>query len=133
MSGWLDSLPHPIPFRAASTGQSVGEQTIEGTMVVTSNDALGEGRSSPGAMVFEAMAQVAGGLAFPDGGKHGYFSALDSASMERLPEPGDVISLTVRQEAAFGRIFRFEGVASREGLEIARARFYLAAADQTAD
>jgi 3-hydroxymyristoyl/3-hydroxydecanoyl-(acyl carrier protein) dehydratase len=130
---WLESLPHQIPFRAASSGRILDEQTIEGEMLVTSNDALSNGGALPFAMIFEAMAQLGGGLAFRGSGTHGYFSAIDCASMEHLPEAGDRLRLTVRMEAAFGRIYRFEGSAQREGLEIARARFYLAAPEESVD
>lgn len=130
MSGWLGSLPHQVPFRAASTGKLLDERTIEGEMIVSANDALSEGGASPVAMVFEAMAQLGGGLAFRGETRHAYFSAIDEASVDHPPAPGDRLRIVVSLEADFGRIYRFRGTAQREGLEIARARFYLAAPEE---
>src|SRR5207248_2234083 len=56
---WLASLPHQIPFRAASAATRVDERTIEGTFLCTANDAL-----PLEVMAIEAMAQLAGGLVF---------------------------------------------------------------------
>ena len=56
---WLASLPHQIPFRAASDATRTGDQTIEGVYVCTVNDAM-----PAGVMAVEAMAQLGGGLAF---------------------------------------------------------------------
>src|SRR5207253_7871399 len=35
---WLQSLPHQIPFRAASTARVIDEKTIEGAFLCTAND-----------------------------------------------------------------------------------------------
>lgn len=124
MNGFLASLPHGIPFRAASAARRIDERTIEGTFVVTINDALAEGEP-PFAMLVEAMAQIAGSLVFSGGG-HGYLSAIDEYTTSGAIGAGDVFFLHVTLDATFGGIFRFSGVALREGLEFARAKFYLA-------
>ncbi len=82
-------------------------------------------------MIYEAMAQIGGVLAFRDSGIPGYLSAIDSASIDGPLELGDVLRLRVMLDAEFGRIFRFSGTATREGTEFARARFYLAAPEPT--
>ena len=61
---WLASLPHQIPFRAASGATLVDEKTIEGVFHLTANDALVAGERYPEMMLFEAMAQIAGTLVF---------------------------------------------------------------------
>jgi 3-hydroxymyristoyl/3-hydroxydecanoyl-(acyl carrier protein) dehydratase len=119
---WLSSLPHQIPFRAASAVTRRDETTIEGTFLVTANDFL-----TPEVMLVEAMAQFAGGLAFHEGLGHGFLSGIDRCEVLRPLEAGDVVAVTVRIEAAFGGIFRFTGSGTIDGLECVRGRFYLAA------
>lgn len=126
MSGWLDSLPHQIPFRAASSGRILDEKTIEGEFLASGADSLVEGGELPGTIIFEAMAQLGGGLAFRDSSAPAFLSAIEEASLDAPLQQGDRIRLRVRLEASFGAIYRFRGTGEREGLEIARARFYLA-------
>jgi 3-hydroxymyristoyl/3-hydroxydecanoyl-(acyl carrier protein) dehydratase len=116
---WLRQLPHQIPFRAASTARRVDEKTMEGTFLCTANDML-----APEIMLFEAMAQLAGGLVFHEA--HGLLTGMDECALDRAIEPGDVVALTVRLEAQFGGTYRFSGIGSIGGLQCVRGRFYLA-------
>jgi 3-hydroxymyristoyl/3-hydroxydecanoyl-(acyl carrier protein) dehydratase len=118
MVNWLASLPHQIPFRAASAVRRIGEKTIEGVYVCTANDTL-----PTGVMVVEAMAQFAGGLVFRE---QGYFSGIDRCELLRQVEPGDVVVCTVTLEAEFGGTFRFSGTGTVDGVDVVRGRFYLA-------
>lgn len=118
---WLDSLPHQIPFRAASAVRRRNETTLEGTWVCTANDVL-----TPQIALLEAMAQFAGGLAFHERAGHGLLSAVDGCEITRALEPGDVVEIVVTLEASFGGIHRFRGSGSIGGLECIRGRFYLA-------
>ena len=120
---WLASLPHQIPFRAASSGRRIDAKTIEGTFVCTVDDIV-----PVQVMVAEAMAQLAGGLVF-ESGRPGFLTGIDRCEIDRAIEPGDVLRLTVRLEAEFGGVYRFGGTGTLDGLECARGRFYLAAAD----
>ncbi|HKB79962.1 MAG TPA: hypothetical protein VKH35_09625 [Thermoanaerobaculia bacterium] len=120
---WLASLPHQIPFRAASTARRIDEKTIEGTFVCTADDP-----APLQVMVAEAMAQLAGGLVF-ESGRPGFLTGIDRCELDRPVEPGDVLVFTVRLEAEFGGLFRFTGTGSVGGLECARGRFYLAGPD----
>lgn len=125
MSGsWLASLPHQIPFRAASTATRVDDRHIEGDYLCTANEFLPRE-----VMLVEAMAQLGGGLAFQDSGRHGFLTGIDRCQVDPLIEAGDVLRLAITLEADFGGIFRFSGVASLDGVERARARFYLASPD----
>ncbi len=117
---WLSSLPHQIPFRAASAVIRRDENSIEGTFLCTASDS-----SYPEIMLIEAMAQFAGGLVFP-GSRHGLLSGIDGCEITRPIEPGDVVTLVVAREASFGGLHRFSGRALVAGLECARGRFYLA-------
>lgn len=118
---WLDSLPHQIPFRAASAVVRRDDSSIDGTFLWTANETL-----PPELMLVEAMAQFGGGLVF-DASRHGFFSGLDACEVERPIVAGDRVDVHVALEARFGGIFRFRGTAAIDGVEVARARFYLAA------
>lgn len=124
---WLASLPHQIPFRAASTGKRLDDHTIEGTFVCTANDLL-----SPNLMLVEAMAQLAGGLAFHATRGHGFLTGIEKCEIDRAIQPGDRVGIVVKLDVDFGGTFRFSATASIEGLECARGRFYLASPDAQA-
>lgn len=119
MSNWLGSLPHQIPFRAASAVVSRDERSIEGTFLWTSNETL-----PAELMLVEAMAQFAGGLAFRG---QGFLTGIDRCEITRPIEAGDVVRVRVALEAEFGGTYRFNATASIDGVETGRGRFYLAA------
>ena len=121
---WLSSLPHQIPFRAASSLVSRDAKSITGKFLWTANEVM-----PPEIMLVEAMAQFAGGLVFD---AQGFISGIDSCEVMRAIEPGDVVTIHVVLEADFGRIFRFNATAGIDGVEVGRGRFYLAAGDEKA-
>lgn len=125
MQSWLTTLPHQIPFRAASRVTKLDERSIEGQFLCTASDALTESAPALNWMLFEAMAQFGGGLAFRERPGHGFLSAIDDASMDVPMEVGQTFEVKVELEADFGGIFRFRGRAFLDGVECARARFYL--------
>lgn len=106
---------------------SVDDDSIEGSFLCTADDALAAGGMPIDVMLIEAMAQFAGGLAFGDRPGHGYLSAIDRCSIDRMIVAGEVVAIRVDREAGFGGVFRFRGRATVDGVEIARGRFYLAA------
>jgi len=126
VSSWLDSLPHQIPFRATADAVRINETSIEGDFLCTASDGLAEGEVVQ-SMIFEAMAQLGGGLAFAGAGTHGMLSGIDAATLHGPLEAGDRLHIRVTLEADFGGLFRFAGTADRDGTEYAKARFYLAA------
>ncbi|HKO59147.1 MAG TPA: hypothetical protein VJ276_24990 [Thermoanaerobaculia bacterium] len=117
---WLASLPHQIPFRAASAVKRQDKDTIEGVFLVTANDPL-----PFEVMIVEAMAQFAGGLAFHQRKGHGFLSGVDRCEVVRPVVAGEIVHVTVRMEASFGGIFRFAGSGSVDGVEVVHGRFYL--------
>ena len=121
---WLASLPHQIPFRAASAATRIDDKTIEGSFLCTANDEL-----PLEVMAVEAMAQLAGGLVFD---AQGFLTGIDRCELDRALTPGDVVRFVVTLEAAFGGTFRFDGRGSVDGVEVARGRFYLAASNAQA-
>ena len=126
MSSWLSSLPHQIPFRAASSARIVNDSTVEGSFLCTASEALAEGGLTSTLMIFEAMAQIGGTLVFQNTSAPGFLSAIDGASIDGPVLPGDSLDVRVTVEAEFNGLFRLSAVALRDGLEFARAKFYLA-------
>ena len=118
---WLASLPHQIPFRAASAGTRIDDKTIEGVYVCTADDTM-----PINAMVIEAMAQLGGGLAFANSRSHAFLSGIDVCEIDRAMEAGDVIRFVVTLDADYGGMFRFTGSGAIDGVEVIRGRFYLA-------
>jgi 3-hydroxymyristoyl/3-hydroxydecanoyl-(acyl carrier protein) dehydratase len=114
---WLTSLPHQIPFRAASKFARRDEKTIEGSFLCTANDT-----ATPEIMLVEAMAQFAGGMVFE---RQGFVSGIDGCEVKRAIEAGDVVDIVVALEASFGGTHRFSGVGTIGGVEVVRARLYL--------
>jgi 3-hydroxymyristoyl/3-hydroxydecanoyl-(acyl carrier protein) dehydratase len=121
---WLSSLPHRIPFRAASALIRKDDKCIEGKFLWSAGETM-----PPELMLVEAMAQFAGGLVFD---RQGLLSGIDSCEVTRAIEPGDVVICRVTLDADFGRTFRFSGTALIDGVEVAHGRFYLASADEEA-
>ena len=115
---WLASLPHQIPFLAASAATRIDDRTIEGTFVCTANDAM-----PAELMAVEAMAQLAGGLVLRE---QGFLTGIDRCEIDRAIAPGDVVRFVVALDASFGGTFRFSGQGSIDGVEVVRGRFYLA-------
>ena len=115
---WLASLPHQIPFRAASAVLRIDETTIEGTYLCTANDVM------PAAMMaIEAMAQFAGGLVLRE---QGFLTGVDRCELLREIVPGDLMVCTVTLDASFGGTFRFSGSGRIDGVDAVRGTFYLA-------
>ena len=121
---WLSNLPHQIPFRAASDARRIDDKTIEGEFICTANDAL-----TSEVMVVEAMAQVAGGIAFADKATHAFLTGIDRCEIVRPVAVGDIVRIKVTLDAEFGGMFRFSGSGVVDDIEIVRGRFYLAEPD----
>jgi hypothetical protein len=117
---FLGSLPHQIPFRAASAVTRRDATSIEGTYLVSANDAL-----PLEIMLLEAMAQLAGALALAPN-QPGMLTGVDACEVLRTPEAGDVVRLSITLDASFGGLHRFSGSGSIGGVEVVRGRFYLA-------
>jgi len=121
MSDWLRSLPHHIPFRAASSVSRRDETSIAGSFLCTANDTL-----TPEIMLVEAMAQFAGGLVFE---RQGFVTGIDGCEILRPIEAGDVVDIAVTLEASFGGTHRFRATGTIGGVEVVRGKFYLANAE----
>ena len=97
---------------------------MEGEFLCTANDAL-----PVDLMVVEAMAQIAGGIAFEGKSTHAFLTGIDRCEVTRPIAAGEIVRIRVTLDVAFGSMYRFSGSGSVEGLECVRGRFYLAEPD----
>jgi hypothetical protein len=119
----LEALPHRIPFRVASTVEIIDERRARGSRLLSGGDALQQAPQE--LMIIEAMAQIAGALAFSESGGRASLAGIESFTIDELPQAGDELSLEAELVISFGRVHRFAGEAFLRGRSIARGRFYL--------
>ena len=76
-------------------------------------------------LIIEAMAQVAGVMAFRSGmeGKSVYFMSIDNAKFRRPVVPGDQVMLDIKVLKQRGNVWKFSGAATVEGTLVAEAEF----------
>ena len=120
----FQSLPHAFPFRFADgvverTGPAQGRVRAS----VTANAAAVRATGFPSAALAELVAQSAllleGGD--PALGRKGFLAGISDFVVERLPEPGDVLTVDVAIAGRLGDTVKFEGVVrDAEGGAIAR-------------
>jgi 3-hydroxyacyl-[acyl-carrier-protein] dehydratase len=119
----LRQLPHRYPFLMVDRVLDVQKgETIRAIKNVTFNEPFFTGHFPhrpvmPGVMIIEALAQVAGILAFitagviPDENTRFYFVGIDKARFRRVVEPGDQLILTAKLERSIRGIWKFSTVA----------------------
>lgn len=74
------------------------------------------GRAFPQVLLVEMVAQLAGIVTIQQGDEGGFLAAIDQAEFCRIPQAGDVFTVSARVIKAFGRLFMVEGdVSSGEG------------------
>jgi len=117
-------LPHAFPFRFADgvverTGPAQGRVRAS----VTANAAAVRATGFPAAVLAELVAQSALLLEGGDAalGRKGFLAGISDFAVERLPEPGDVLTVDVAIAGRLGDTVKFEGVVrDAEGGAIAR-------------
>ncbi len=80
----------------------------------------------PGVLIIEAMAQVAGILAYRSGGSVGktvYFMSIEKAKFRKPVVPGDQLKLVVNILQQRGNVWKFSGTAYVEDKVTAEAEF----------
>ena len=124
-------LPHRYPFllvdRIADLQPGVSARGVKN---VTINEPFFQGHFPgqpimPGVLIIEAMAQVAGVMAFRSGmeGKSVYFMSIDNAKFRRPVVPGDQVMLDIKVLKQRGNVWKFSGAATVEGTLVAEAEF----------
>jgi 3-hydroxyacyl-[acyl-carrier-protein] dehydratase len=124
-------LPHRYPFllvdRIADFQPGVSATGIKN---VTINEPFFQGHFPgqpimPGVLIIEAMAQVAGVMAFSSGveGKAVYFMSIDNAKFRRPVVPGDQVMMDIKVLKQRGNVWRFSGTATVDGKLVSEAEF----------
>lgn len=125
-------LPHRYPFLLVDriTEMNPGVKAV-GIKNITINELFFQGHFPgqpimPGVLIIEAMAQVAGVLAFHSGaapGKSVYFMSIEKAKFRRPVVPGDQIKLEVNILQHRGNVWKFSGNAIVDEKVAAEAEF----------
>jgi 3-hydroxyacyl-[acyl-carrier-protein] dehydratase len=131
-------LPHRYPFLLVDRVlEYVSGQSIRALKNVTYNEPYFTGHFPnrplmPGVMIIEALAQVAGMLAFltanafPDENTRFYFVGIDKARFRKPVEPGDQLILKANFERNFKGIWRLATRAEVDDEEVANALIMIA-------
>ena len=125
-------LPHRYPFLLVDRIIEI-EPGIKATGIknVTFNEGFFQGHFPgqpimPGVLIIEAMAQVAGLLAFcsgADAGKTVYFMSIEKAKFRKPVVPGDQLRLEINVLHQRGNVWKFSGNAIVEEKVAAEAEF----------
>jgi 3-hydroxyacyl-[acyl-carrier-protein] dehydratase len=131
-------LPHRYPFLLVDrvTELEPGTKAV-GIKNVTVNEEFFHGHFPgqpimPGVLIIEALAQVAGILAFKSGaaaGKSVYFLSIEKAKFRKPVVPGDQLRLEVSILQQRGNVWKFTGNALVEEKVAAEAEFTAMVAD----
>ena len=113
----LSILPHRYPFLMVdSVIELQPDVKAIGIKNVTMNEPFFQGHFPnnpvmPGVLIVEAMAQVAGILAFKSGlqGKTVYFMSMDKVKFRKIVSPGDQLKLEVKVTHRRGNVWKFSG------------------------
>jgi 3-hydroxyacyl-[acyl-carrier-protein] dehydratase len=138
INGILKQLPHRYPFLLVDRVlECTKGETIRAIKNVTYNEPFFTGHFPhrpvmPGVMIIEALAQVAGILAFvtagvvPDDKTRFYFVGIDKARFRKVVEPGDQLILTARLERSLKGIWKFSTAALVGTEEVCTAEMMVA-------
>jgi 3-hydroxyacyl-[acyl-carrier-protein] dehydratase len=125
-------LPHRYPFLLVDRIiELVPATKAVGIKNVTINEEFFRGHFPdqpimPGVLIIEALAQVAGILAFKtegDAGKAVYFMSIERAKFRKPVVPGDQLRLDVSIQQHRGNVWKFSGNAMVEDKIAAEAEF----------
>jgi 3-hydroxyacyl-[acyl-carrier-protein] dehydratase len=134
----MQRLPHRYPFLLVDRVlQYESGKSIRALKNVTYNEPYFTGHFPhrplmPGVMIIEALAQVAGLLAFlsanaiPDASTRFYFVGIDKARFRKPVEPGDQLILLANFERNLKGIWRLATSAEVGGEEVANAQIMIA-------
>jgi 3-hydroxyacyl-[acyl-carrier-protein] dehydratase len=125
-------LPHRYPFLLVDRIIDIepGIKAV-GIKNVTINEEFFQGHFPghpimPGVLIIEALAQVAGVLAFRSGiseGKSVYFMSIEKAKFRKPVVPGDQLRLEISILQQRGNVWKFSGNAVVEEKVVAEAEF----------
>jgi 3-hydroxyacyl-[acyl-carrier-protein] dehydratase len=127
----MSMLPHRYPFLLVDKVTALEPSvSVTGIKNVTINEPFFQGHFPgnpvmPGVLIIEAMAQVAGILAYKSGmqGKEVYFMSIDKAKFRKPVLPGDQLRFEVKTAQIRGNVWKFRGEAFVEDKLAAEAEF----------
>ncbi len=127
----LTLLPHRYPFLLVDRVIELEPKLkAVGIKNVTINEPFFQGHFPnnpvmPGVLIVEAMAQVAGILAFKSGGtaQTVYFMSIDKVKFRKPVVPGDQLRFETAVTHTRGNVWKFEGKAFVDGKLVSEAEF----------
>ncbi len=134
----LSMLPHRYPFLLVDKiVEFEPDATAVGIKNVTINEPFFQGHFPnnpvmPGVLIVEAMAQVAGILAFKSGaqGKAVYFMSIEKVKFRKPVLPGDQLRLEIKVTHARGSVWKFSGNAYVGDKLVSEAEFTAMVSDR---
>ncbi|OGQ54729.1 MAG: hypothetical protein A3J24_10615 [Deltaproteobacteria bacterium RIFCSPLOWO2_02_FULL_53_8] len=132
----LTALPHGYPFRFLDRVTEISSTSGVGIKNVSANEEFLQGHFSgnpimPGALIIEAMAQLAGLVmnnASQDAGA--YIAQVKDMRFRKTVSPGDCITLSARLESSFGSLASFSVSAVVDGVIVAQGDIVMAQTGQ---
>lgn len=127
----MKKLPHRYPFLLVDRIVDIQpDVSITGIKNVTINEPYFQGHFPgqpimPGVLMVEAMAQVAGVLAFSSGveAKSVFFMSIEKAKFRKPVVPGDQLRIEIKVMQQRGHVWKFSGTARVEDKIAAEADF----------
>jgi 3-hydroxyacyl-[acyl-carrier-protein] dehydratase len=134
----MSILPHRYPFLLVDRIISLEPSaSVVGIKNVTMNEPFFQGHFPdnpvmPGVLIIEAMAQVAGILAFKSGmqGSQVYFMSIDKVKFRKPVAPGDQLRFEVKVIQIRGNVWKWSGGAFIGDKLAAEAEFTAMVTDQ---
>lgn len=128
----LELLPHRYPFLMVDRIVEIdGDRSAIGIKNVTANEPHFQGHFPnqpvmPGVLIIEGMAQTAGAICVLDREDMGspslvYFMTIDRCKFRKPVVPGDVLHYTVKKLKNRSNIWKFDAVATVDGVKVAEA------------
>ena len=140
----MHAIPHRYPFLMIDRMvEVIRDHSAVGIKNVSVNEAFFNGHFPnhpvmPGVLLIEAMAQTAAVLVVETlggnaAGRLVYFMSIEGAKFRRPVVPGDQVRLHVVKSRRRGNVWKFNGVASVDGVSVAEATYAAMIMDKAPD
>ncbi len=131
VNGIQNLIPHRYPFLMVDRIIEIEANTkAVGIKNVTINEPFFQGHFPgnpimPGVLIVEAMAQIAGVLAFGSGvqGNAVYFMSIEKAKFRKPVVPGDQLRMEIKVTQQRGNVWKFSGTATVDDKVVSESEF----------